>query len=321
MMKDAVLRFPEQFRFIPVIENADRLPESYMRIVVAGMGGSHLAADLLAAYGTSEKEILVHEDYGLPTSITQDVFVIASSYSGNTEETIDAYNEARRRGLPCAVMATGGTLLELAKKDGLPYIQIPQTGIQPRSALGFSLIAMATLLGVEDDLARIREAGSACDPASLEETGTELAAQLEGRTPIVYASRANSAIAYNWKIKLNETGKIPAFYNVFPELNHNEMTGFDTGHGAQDRAGRFHVVLLSDDEDHPRIQRRMSVLVGLYEDKGVAVERVDLSDIDTWSKVFRSLLIADWMAIAIAQATGAEDEQVPMVESFKKHLA
>lgn len=321
MMKDAVLAFPEQFAFVPTIQNVDQMPKRYSRVIVAGMGGSHLAADLLAAYGTCEQEIFIHEDYGLPAFISHDTFVIASSYSGNTEETIDAYHEARRLGVACAVMATGGALLKLAQEQSVPFIQIPSTGIQPRSALGFSLIAMATLLGLEDDLERIRQAGNACDPAALEETGSDIAAQFDGCTPIIYASRANASLAYNWKIKLNETGKIPAFYNAFPELNHNEMTGFDVGHHAQGRAKQFCTVLLSDDEDHPRIQKRMSILAGLYEDKGVRVERVDVSDVEVWSKVFRALLIADWTAITIAHMTGAEDEQVPMVESFKKQLA
>jgi len=142
MMKDAVLAFPEQFTFAPTIQNADQMPTNYSRVIVAGMGGSHLAADLLAAYGTCEKEIFIHEDYGLPTFISHDTLVIASSYSGNTEETVDAYREAKRLGVACAVMATGGALLQLAQEDDAPYIQIPNTGIQPRSALGFSLIAI-----------------------------------------------------------------------------------------------------------------------------------------------------------------------------------
>ncbi len=268
-MQDAILNFPKQFHWRPKIENGPL--KKYKKFVVAGMGGSHLAGDIIKSL-RPELDIVVHSDYGLPiglppflipsTSLRADkegekgefssptpsssppraggenkrsqrrgVLVIASSYSGNTEETIDAFEKAVAENLPVAAIAIGGKLLELAKKHSVPYIQLPDTGIQPRSALGFSMMAMLKLMKQNELLKAARELSQIVRPHNLEQSGKTLAERLKNFVPVIYSSTRNAAVAYNWKIKLNETGKIPAFYNIFPELNHNEMTGFSAAGG------------------------------------------------------------------------------------------
>jgi glucose/mannose-6-phosphate isomerase len=317
-MRSAILNFAKQFSFEPKVENAKALG-AYDHFIVAGMGGSHLAADLLLMQ-RPELALKVHADYGLPARMNKDALVIASSYSGNTEETLDAYASARKRGLAVAAIAVGGKLLELAKKDGVPYVMLPDTGIQPRSALGFSLIALLAIIGDKKSLRAVGALAKTLDPSEYEPAGKELAAKLRGRVPVIYASSRNAALAYNWKIKFNETGKIPAFLNVLPELNHNEMTGFDVTGGNRGLAKSFHFLFLADDADHPRVQKRMEVLQTLYEDRGLPVERIDITDADPWHGAFASLLLADWTALALADAYGLESEQVPMVEEFKKRI-
>src|SRR3989344_2150951 len=144
MMSDAIKSFHKQFEFEPKIENSPKKRKKYKTFVVCGMGGSHLAGDLLqVAY--PEMDIVIHRNYGLP-SLTQErwkkALVIAISYSGNTEETISAYLEAVEKKLPVISLAVGGKLIELAKKNETPYIQMPNASIQPRSALGYSMKAM-----------------------------------------------------------------------------------------------------------------------------------------------------------------------------------
>jgi glucose/mannose-6-phosphate isomerase len=321
MMRNAVLGFAEQFGFEPKMEQGP-VPMC-QQVIVAGLGGSHLAADLLASLAP-HKRIRVWSDYGLPAvepvEIGQTLF-IASSYSGNTEETIDAYHEARKAGFACAIMAVGGKLIELAKQDGVPYVQLPNTGIQPRSALGFGMRALMTLLLVDETLVQEARGLQQClQPAGLEKKGQELADVLRAHVPIVYASTRNISIAYNWKIKLNETGKVPAFYNIVPELNHNEMTGFDIADSTKSLSQNFAFVFLKDHEDHPRNQRRMEVMAKLYRDRGLPVHEVVFEGQGRMERVFTSLLLADWTAIALAAHYGLESEQVPMVEEFKKSL-
>lgn len=322
MMRDAILAFAKQFEYEPVIENADALQRK-SRYALTGMGGSHLAADLLLAL-RPECPLVVRRDYGLPEighALLKESLCIASSYSGNTEEVLAAYDEARSKGYALAAIAVGGELIARAKADGVAYIQLPNTGIQPRSALGLSFLAHLKLLGEEALLRETQALASTLDPASLESTGASLAEEIKDCVPIVYCSQRNETLAWNWKIKLNETGKIPAFYNVFPELNHNEMTGFDVVDTTRHLSERFFVVILKDPEDHPKVQQRMDVLAQLYTDRGLPVHIVQLDGASRLERLFRSLLVADWTAVHTAALYGLESEQVPMVEEFKKRIA
>lgn len=322
MMRDAILAFAKQFEFEPVIENAEKLVkrESYLQ---TGMGGSHLNADLLLALDPTFP-LTVHRDYGLPEvpeSHMKESLFIASSYSGNTEEVLFAYDEAKEKGLDIAVIAVGGKLIERAQADGVPYVQLPNTGIQPRSALAFSFLALLKIVGREDLMEEVQALSSSIDPASLEEVGASLAKSWKDKVPVIYTSRRNETLAWNWKIKLNETGKVPAFHNVFPELNHNEMTGFDVQETSKHLSNRFAFLMVKDATDHPKVQKRMEVVEKLYTDRGLQVETLELEGNSRIDQLFSLLLIADWSAVHLAESYGLESEQVPMVEEFKKMIA
>lgn len=321
MMEKAIAQFATQFSFAPEVENGDTLG-SLEKFLVVGMGGSHLSAGLLQRI-RPELDIIVHKNYGLPETHDadpQERLIIASSYSGNTEEVLSAYDMARERGLPLAAVATGGKLLEKAVADGTPHVVLPDTGIQPRSALGFSFRGLLKLMRQAELLEESAQLQETLDPSGLEEEGKALAKRLKDTVPVVYASTQNEPIAYNWKIKFNETGKIPAFYNVFPELNHNEMTGFDVAETSRHLSKRFAFIVLHDDDDHPRVQKRMEVLKKLFTDRGFPVETHPLAGTSVMEKIFSSLLLADWAAYYTADQYGLEAEQVPMVEEFKQRV-
>ncbi|MEK7654440.1 MAG: bifunctional phosphoglucose/phosphomannose isomerase [Patescibacteria group bacterium] len=325
-MQKVIEDFPKQFSWEPKIENEDQL-QKYSKFIVAGMGGSSLAADLLKVYDPI-LDLVVHRDYGLPeaclplgtvanTHLDQ-TLLIASSYSGNTEETLSALDTAIEFGVAVVIIATGGKLLAKAKELGLPYVQLPETGIQPRMATGFSIKALLAVLGMEEAAREISLLAKSLDMKAAQKDGEQLAKKLAGKVPVIYASRPNFPVAYNWKIKFNETGKIPAFANYFPELNHNEMTGFDFVPASEKISQNFHFIFLLDSEDHPRHQKRMEVTARLYEKKGLAVERLMLKGGGMWEKIFSNTLIADWAAYATAQSNNADPENVPMIEEFKK---
>jgi glucose/mannose-6-phosphate isomerase len=243
---------------------------------------------------------------------------VASSYSGNTEETIDFAKRALKRGYPVAAISIGGTLIEFAVAQGLPHIVIPDTKIQPRGALGFALVGLAAFLRDKALLLELHALASQLKPSALEKKGKTLAGALRGKAPVVYSSTRNQAIAYNWKIKFNETGKIPAFYNVFPELNHNEMTGFDIIAATRKLSRVFHFIFLTDRADHPQIQTRMAVCKKLYEVRGLPVTEVALQGRSVLERIFSSLILADWTALHLSRKYGTEAQEVPMVETFKR---
>lgn len=324
-MRKTILETPKQFLFEPKIFNFKKF-KKFNKFLVAGMGGSNLVTDLIKIRDPS-LDIISHRNYGLPPKI-DDRLIIVSSYSGNTEETIDAFEKAIKNKLTVVAVSTGGRLISLAKKYKVPYVLLPKVGIQPRASLGFQTKAILKIMEREDLLVEISELSKTLKPEEFQAKGKNLAKKLKGYLPIIYSSAKNQGIAYSWKIKFNETGKIPAFYNVFPELNHNEMTGFDLHPkiGARKLPSkerkklneRFYFIFLKDKDDHPRIQRRMEITKQLYEKKGLPVEFLEFSEKSIFHKIFSSLVLADWTAFYLAQIYGLESEKVPMIEEFKK---
>jgi len=321
MMDQTISSFPQQLSWIPDITG--RFDSgAFTSYVVCGMGGSHLAADILKRLKPT-LNLIVHSDYDLPLlkeSSKQSRLVIASSYSGNTEETITSFNQALAQGCSVAAITTGGRLLELAQDKDVPYIKLPVTGIQPRSALGYSLRALLKILGQTDLLEQTAQLADTLKATDWRSKGQTLAETIKGKVPLIYASARNYALAYNWKIKLNETGKIPAFYNLLPELNHNEMTGFAYTDLSKPLSSQFYFIMLADQRDEAGVQTRMRVLTEVLEGLGLPVITVAVEGDSETVRVFNSLILADWLAYYTALQYGAEPEQVPLVEQFKKKL-
>ncbi len=319
-MEEAIKKFATQFSWKPIIENMDNLKVAHKQIVVAGMGGSHLSTGLIKMWQPGI-DLYVHRDYDMPPydeSFLKDSLLIASSYSGNTEEVLSFLDDGIAHGYSMAVMATGGKLIEKAKEYNIPYIEIPSTGIQPRSALGYSLVALAALIGNGQLAFDLAQVANVLKPEEYESAGKELAENLKGKVPVIYSSLRNLPLVYNWKIKFNETGKIPAFYNVFPELNHNEMTGFDFIDSTKELSEKFTFIFLKDRDDNEHIQKRMDVTEKIFEEKGFEVIVREINGASLFEKIFSTLLVADWTALSISRLYGTEAEQVPMVEEFKK---
>lgn len=346
-MRESILKFAEEFAWEPVIENeallarkektrldssarSDSGSRRARQVIVVGMGGSPLAADLLNAINPA-LNITVHKDYDLPLifplkvspvergegglnvrgTFSRGVILIAISYSGNTEETLDAFEKAGTRGFARAAIAKGGKLLDRAREEGVAYVQLPDIGIQPRMATGFIIKALAVLMELEGLKKELTALADILKPAAWEEPGRLLAERLSGRIPLIYASTRNRAITYNWKIKFNETAKIPTFSNVFPELNHNEMNA---------PSSQFYTIILRDPEDHPRVQKRMEALAESYQGEKVPVEIIDLAGRTFLERAFSSLIFADWTALALAESRGMDPIEVPIVEEFKKRI-
>lgn len=319
MIYDDIKNFQKQFGYEPKIENAAKLKKP-KKIIVTGMGGSHLAADILKCW-LPDFNISVWRDYGLPPMSAAErkkTLLIAVSYSGNTEETISAFETARKRKVTITVTASGGKLIALAKKYRLPYVEMPKWGLQPRLAIGLMAKSILKIAGMEEEFKEISKLAGIFSAARFEKAGKNLAGKLRGFVPVIYASGRNFAIAQNWKIKFNETGKIPAFCNVFPELNHNEMTGFDSKKNTKNLSKNFRFILLKDDEDGPRVLKRMKILEKLYGRRGLKTEAVNISGKSRLLRIFSSLSLADWTSYYTAGNYGVEPEAVPMVEEFKK---
>ncbi|MBU1202653.1 hypothetical protein KKH39_01245 [Patescibacteria group bacterium] len=321
-MRQVFLDFQKQFEYQPIIENKKTYKKSD-RFIVLGMGGSAQAQGIINSVAPNI-HIITHKDYGLPAMSDKELkqyLIIANSYSGNTEESLDGLKKAQQKKLNIIVIATGGKLISFAKKNNLPYIQMPNFGIQPRCALGFNTLAMLKAMNQNKLYKELSTLATTLKGKSYETRGKKLAKSLKNKVPVIYASTNNEILAYLWKIKFNETGKIPAFYNVLPEMNHNEMTGFDVATTTKSLSKNFSFIFIHDDNDHKQIQKRMQVMDKLYKKRKLPVTNLKLSGKNKWFQIFASALTADWAAYYTSQGYGLESEQVPMVEDFKKILA
>ena len=316
-MKEILLTYNSQFLFEPIIVNEHLIAKNFKHVVLCGMGGSHLAAGLLKMIEPGI-DIYVHRDYDIPPfskSFLESGLLIASSYSGNTEEVISFYKKIKQLyDLPVLVIAQGGELLELAQKNNDPYIQLPQTEFVPRTSLGITTCALASVYKDKKLLNLIHTLQ--LDLNTIETKSVQLAEQLIQKTPIFYASNSNLHLVYNWKIKFNETAKKIAFYNVFPESNHNELESYEFDAAAQN----YIPVLFIDSSDHPQIKKRFSVFKEILSKKSIQYLEIDISHSNNMYKVFNTIVLGDFVADYIAEKVGVPSSEVPLIEEFKKHI-
>lgn len=320
-MRKIILDFPKQFRNgLKASENL-KVSGNFNSVLVCAMGGSALPADILGIWLEAEKiplSLHIHRDYGLPHHADGKHLVICISYSGNTEETLNAFEEAREKGFRMAAITSGGKLKKLCESYNIPLALVPG-GLQPRMALGLQFSALMQILAntglIKNSLKDIYELENALKPAGLENQGKKLAEKLKNKIPLIYASAKFKDLARIWKIKFNENSKIPAFCNYFPELNHNEMVGF-----TQKRKEKLHAIILKDLSDHWRNIKRMELTAKILKKRGVGVDIIDIKEYNILIRVFSSILLADWASHYLALKRGVDPIAVKIVEEFKKNL-
>lgn len=301
-----------QSAYEPIVEG-EKVAASVL--VCGGMGGSSFPVRIARLLGATPY-LIAHQDYGLPERVPEGAHYVALSYSGETEETLSFAEEAVKQGLSLSVVTGGGALLALAKKHGLTYVEVPK-GLVPREALVSMTKALLALIG-EEQLLVTNE--FSFEESDAEQKGEELAALLADSVPVFYASDRNKVLAELMKILCNETGKIPAFANVIPEMNHNEMQGFGSGEKAKDLARPLVAVFLDDPTDDERVVRRMRLAKQLVSMQGVRTASLVLPG----KLRTEAFLYAWWVGRTVARSLAAcykvEPDATPLIDSFKEML-
>jgi glucose/mannose-6-phosphate isomerase len=316
-MKEILRTYNEQFKFQPEIVNEHLVRKNFKQIVLCGMGGSHLAAGILKTIEPGI-DIYVHKDYDIPPyskAFLESSLLVASSYSGNTEEVLSFYNKIKQLyDLPVLCISLGGQLLELAQKNNDPYITLPKTEFVPRTALGITSIALACLFKNKDIFYKLQNLE--IDISTIEQQAENIALSVKDKIPVFYSSNQNIHLSYNWKIKCNETAKQAAFYNVFPEANHNELEGYEY----IEKNSNIVPILLKDRDDHIRTQKRFDIFENILKEKQIEYVSIDISNIDMYKKVFNTIILGDFVSARVAELQGYPQAQVPLIEAFKNKL-
>ncbi len=300
------------------------------RVVLTGMGGSGLAAMICRNWWDNQLKIpfVITQDYRLPAFVNAKTLVIASSYSGNTEETLSTLEDAKTKGASVVVVTSGGKLAETAKADNYPVLGLP-ADYQPRMAAWFGIKILTTLFeklglvkGAAKELADTQsfldgqvDRFVATTPTDLN-LAKQIAEQLAGKTAVVYAGPTLASAAYKWKIDINENAKNLAFYNVLPEFNHNEFVGW-TSHPVQKP---YAVIELTSNLDHPQIQKRFEISNRLLSGKMPKPIEVRAEGKSQIEQLLWTILLGDFTSIYLGILNGVNPTPVELVEKLKKEL-
>lgn len=308
------------------------VPAGVTSVLVCGMGGSAIGGDMAAAWAAPQGvRVAVHRGYGLPAWVDRRTLLVFSSYSGNTEETLDAFAASERAGAPRFAVATGGALLARARAWGVPLLEIPP-GLQPRAALGHSLAALLVLLDaaglVGDPLpdlaaaARHLEALAArCAPEcpEAENPAKRLARAWHGRLPVFYTGPGLLApVGVRWRGQVNENAKSLAIASAFPELDHNEIMGWQA---LPEVRRAICLVFLRDPEDAGAVALRMRVTADILAERAGALEWVDALGASRLERLVGTAYLGDWASVYLAFLNGVDPTPVAEIEQLKRRLS
>lgn len=297
-------------------------------VVFAGMGGSALAGAMAKTWPGYNVPFTIVRDYDIPSFTGGDTLFIASSYSGNTEETLSALAAAEKTDAKIAVIAAGGKLIEIAKSKSYPLITLPD-GMQPRMAAFASLRALVTVLesaGLADGasaeleskaamLAKFAE-GLTSNVPTADNKAKQIAQELMGKTVVVYSGPSLAPAGYKWKININENAKNVAWCNQYPEFNHNEFIGWSS-HPVEKP---YAVVDLVSDLDHAQIKKRFEISARLLSGQRPHPVTVQAVGKDVLEQMLTTIVLGDFVSLYLAVLNGLDPTPVDLVEKMKVEL-
>lgn len=333
-MIDRILELPRQCEEAWNIVQGIALPIEYSRVsgvAVLGMGGSAIGGDLVRTLVIDELPLpfQVVRDYDLPAFAGENTLVIASSYSGNTEETLSAFQQAIDRGSKTMAITTGGRLVQMARSKNVPLILFSYKA-QPRAALGYSFILLLGALRaaglitdrsneIAESVLVLRAMRDEMEPSVPESRNIakQLARRLHERLPLIYGGGLLSEVARRWKGQMNENGKAWSFFEVLPELNHNAVVGYEYPSWL---GAKVHVVFLDSERNHPRIRLRQEITKEILRQRGVSFDVVQSRGKGALAQMLSSVYVGDFVSYYLAILYGADPTPVKVISFLKSEL-
>ncbi|MBN1568399.1 MAG: bifunctional phosphoglucose/phosphomannose isomerase [Acidobacteria bacterium] len=301
-------------------------------ILVTGLGGSAIGGDLMRsiAEGRLKIPVIVNRNYDLPAFVTEATLVFACSYSGNTEETLSAYRQSRQRKAAIVCITSGGQLESMANADGYPVVHLPD-GLPPRAALGYALIALLSAMqkmhilpgmeeSIEETITLLGELRNRYRTDNLEpgNPAKKLAGALHRKIVAVYGSTGiMEAAAYRWRSQIAENAKNLAFHHVLPEMNHNELVGWQHPEEVLRKIG---VVFLRDKGDHPQTQRRFDLVKGIIGDKAGTIHEVWSEGESLMARILSVVYLGDFVSLYLSYLNNVDPTPVEVIDYLKRNL-
>jgi len=334
-MLEALAGLPQQCREAVKLARAKEISftQTFQHVIVTGLGGSAIGGDFLRVYAgqKSRVPVMVNRDYQLPLFAGEHTLVLAVSYSGNTEETLSAYEDAKAKGAALVALTSGGKLAEKAQKDGVPLIIIP-AGLQPRAATGYLFIPSLIVLeklglvppvtsDLEDMIETLEKMGQklSIDIDETKNPAKQLAKLFYHKIPVIWGvSGTTETTAMRWKGQINENSKALAYFNVLPELNHNEIVGTEA---PEKLLKEVELVFLRTEDDHPRVQKRFDITKEIIGDRVSGVTEIWGEGKSLLARMFSLTYLGDYTSAYLALLYGIDPSPVHLITLLKNKLA
>jgi glucose/mannose-6-phosphate isomerase len=290
-------------------------------VVISGLGGSGIGGTIVQNYTLNNIKVplTVNKNYFLPGFVGENSLVIISSYSGNTEETLQALNEALRKKAKVVCITSGGKVAETAKKKNLDCIIIP-AGMPPRACLAYSFVQLLYTLAqyrlIKNTFEKeLKNAINLLDEneKSIKEQGKKLAKKLTGKIPVLYVENDMEGVAIRWRQQINENGKMLCWHHIIPEMNHNELVGW------VDKNDNLSVLFLRNENDYERSQMRMEINKKIIK-KYAGITEVYSKGKSYLEKALYLIHIGDWLSWYLAQEHGVDATEVKVIDFLKTEL-
>ena len=304
----------------------------YETVLIAGMGGSAVGGLLLNDWllYTTKKPIQVSRGYNLPGWVNEDTLVFAVSYSGNTEETLNQYHEAMKKGCRIICFCSGGELEKLARENGQPVVYFPK-GVQPRAAIPFQFFALAAVsknLGLVKEeqwpevletlhVSRVLAESMKAETPMNENMGKQLADLIKDYIPFIYAPRQFQAVAYRYSTQFNENSKSPAATNFFPEMFHNSIMARE---GSEDLLCGTVAIIIKDSGENARLKKKIEVARDLMAEKFGKVVEVETVGKANLTRMMSALLIGDFTSAYLGILYGVDPSTTDSIVKLKASM-
>lgn len=325
MMKELILKFPAQLKEAVEIASKASLnkPTAPIKhVLICGLGGSGIGGTLVKEIVHDEMKVPIDvmKSYSIPAYVDSSTLVICSSYSGNTEETIESYKQAKSKKTQIVCITSGGALLEMAKKDGYSAIVVP-SGMPPRACLGYSLtqllhvlnfygVCSAHLTDISSSAALLEK-----EQAAIMKEAETITNNIAGKLPVIYSTSLNEGVIIRFRQQLNENAKILCWHHVFPEMNHNELVGWSREY--PDVA----VMMFIEKNEHPRNQLRIEICRKIFQKyAGLLLELYPKGNHLIEKKMYW-IHLGDWISLYLSEKRNVDAMDIKVIDQLKKELS
>jgi len=325
-MEQLINNFPQQLTEAIEIGRTNRIDfagKTFTNVIVSGLGGSGIGGTIAAEVVSEEATlpILVNKDYFLPAFVNENSLVIISSYSGNTEETVNAMQLAIEKKAFVVTVSAGGKTIELAKENNLPYILIPG-GMPPRSCLGYSLTQLLFVLNAAGIISNRfeKELEKSVDllkkeEARIKKLAMRAAKKLYKKIPVIYSANGFEGVSTRFRQQVNENSKMLCWHNVIPEMNHNELVGW------VDKNKKLGVVIFRNSTDYSRTQSRIENNKAVIANCTSTIVELHSKGKSKIENSIYLIHLGDWISLYMAQLRGVDATEVNVIDRLKGALS